>query len=57
MGIGDVFFCLYFYLVIVLDRFFEVEINYNNFFGIGGRLVIGFVVLFRVLWKGIYYVF
>lgn len=39
------------------DCFFEVEINYNNLLGIGGCLVIGFVVLFWVLWKGIYYVF
>ncbi|XP_030064246.1 ubiquitin carboxyl-terminal hydrolase 19 isoform X2 [Microcaecilia unicolor] len=39
------------------DRSFEVEINYSNPLGTGGRLAIGFAVLLRALWKGTHHTF
>nr|XP_033782603.1 ubiquitin carboxyl-terminal hydrolase 19 isoform X2 [Geotrypetes seraphini] len=39
------------------DRSFEVEINYSNPLGTGGRLAIGFAVLLRALWKGTHHAF
>jgi ubiquitin C-terminal hydrolase len=43
--------------LLILDRSFEAEINYNNPLGTGGRLAIGFAVLLRALWKGTHHAF
>ncbi|XP_038627846.1 ubiquitin carboxyl-terminal hydrolase 19 isoform X4 [Tachyglossus aculeatus] len=39
------------------DRLFEMEINYSNPLGTGGRLAIGFAGLLRTLWKGTHHAF